>query len=104
MHPVWNKGIGAQAARQLLLMTNEKAFNRRRVYEALRQKFEPEAMKIAAELSIGLLEVSDWTLWRSQSPHKRKKAADSLRVGDVWALATLRRFSPQVREEIGTHL
>jgi hypothetical protein len=46
--PECNKGIRDRGARQSILRRNG-----RRVYEALRHKFEPEAVKIAFESSTG---------------------------------------------------
>jgi hypothetical protein len=47
--------------------------NGRRLYEALRQKFEPEAVKIAAELSIRLRERGDGILWKRRPLPKQKR-------------------------------
>jgi hypothetical protein len=47
--PVFKNGVRDRGARQSMLMRNG-----RRLYEALWQKFEPEAVKIAAESSIRL--------------------------------------------------
>jgi hypothetical protein len=66
--PVLKNGIRDRGARQSILRRNG-----RRVYEALRQKFETEAVKIAVGSPIGLREPGDGILWKYRPPPERKR-------------------------------
>jgi hypothetical protein len=66
--PVFGNGVRDRSARLSILTRN-----RRRVYEALLQKFEQEAVKIAFKSSSRLREPSDWVLWKCQPLPKRKR-------------------------------
>jgi hypothetical protein len=66
--PVFKNGVRDRGARQSILMRNERI-----LYEAFRQKIEPEAVRIAVESSIRLREPGDGILWKCQPPPKRKR-------------------------------
>jgi hypothetical protein len=61
-----NNGIRDRSARLILRR------NGRRMYEALRHKFESEAVKIVVESYIRLREPGDELLWKCRPPPKRK--------------------------------
>jgi hypothetical protein len=66
--PKRNNGIGDWGLRQQLHLGRKRAFNK-----IARPTFRPEVVKRVVRISIGLQEVSDWALWRSRPPQKRKK-------------------------------
>jgi hypothetical protein len=66
--PVFGNGIRDRGERQFTLVRN-----RMRLYETFRQKFAPEAVKIAFESSIRLQEPGDELLWKCRSPPKWKR-------------------------------
>jgi hypothetical protein len=49
----FRNGIKDRGIKQLLPLENEKTLNERTLYEALRRKFQPEAVKIAVAFSAG---------------------------------------------------
>jgi hypothetical protein len=61
----WHNGPRPERAP---LLRSKRAFN-----ETVKQTFGLQVAKRAVEFSIGLLEMSVTTLWRSRTPLKRKK-------------------------------
>jgi hypothetical protein len=67
MHLECNKGIKDRGARRWLCLGSKKGFNK-----TIGQPLGLKVAKWAVDFSIGLREVSDWTLWRGQPPPKPK--------------------------------
>jgi hypothetical protein len=65
--PECNNEIKDRGARRQIRLGSEGALNK-----TVRQTLGQEVAKRAVEFFIGLLEVSDWTLWRGRPPPKRK--------------------------------
>jgi hypothetical protein len=63
-----SSGIRGQRRRHELRLGSKKT-----LHEALGKTPELEVVKLAVGISIGVREVSNWTLWRGRPPPKRKK-------------------------------
>jgi hypothetical protein len=66
--PECNNGIRDRDLKGQLRLGSKRAFNK-----TTRQAFGLEVVKGVVGISIGLREVSDWTLWMGKTPPKRKK-------------------------------
>jgi hypothetical protein len=65
--PEGNNDIRNRGLKQQLRLGSKKEFNK-----AVRQTLGLEVLKRVAGISIGLWEVSNWTLWRGRPPPTRK--------------------------------
>jgi hypothetical protein len=73
--PECNNGIRNRGLKEQLRLGSNRAFNK-----TVRQIIGMEVAKRPDEFSIGLRKMSDWILWRSRPPPKRKKRLLAARV------------------------
>jgi hypothetical protein len=84
-----SNGIRGRSRRQELRLGSVKI-----LYETLGQILDLEDVKRAVGISIGLRKVSDWTMWGSRYPLKRKKRRPKHGPQEKMMMVHLERLAP----------
>jgi hypothetical protein len=92
--PECNNGISNRGLKEQPRLGSKRAFNK-----TVRQTPGLKIAKRAVEFSVGLRKMSDWTLWRSRPPPKRKGDYPQLQCQGCTSVGHSRRFCPHRSEK-----